>query len=50
MTHCTAARTGGPGSLGPEWAPAHRAWLNATDSLAIDLLKYAEQQETHRHD
>lgn len=50
MTHCTLARTGGPGSFGPDWAPAHRAWLDAAESLAIAVPKHAEQQEARRHD
>lgn len=50
MTHCTLARTGGPGSYDPDWVPAHRAWLDATESLAIAVLKHAEQQEARSHD
>lgn len=34
----------------PDWAPAHRAWLDAAESLAIAVLKHAEQQEARRHD
>lgn len=37
-------------AIGPDWASVHRAWLDAAESLAIAVLKHAEQQEARRHD
>ena len=33
----------------PEWAPAHSAWQEAAEALAIAIVKHAEQLEA-RHD
>lgn len=37
-------------AIGPDWAPAYRAWLDAAESRAITVAKHAEQQEARRHD
>lgn len=50
MTHCTLTHTGGAGSFDPDWATAHRAWLDANESLAIAVLKTSEPQESRRND
>lgn len=33
----------------PEWAPAHRAWQEAAEALAIAMVKQVDQLEA-RHD
>lgn len=34
-------------AIGPEWEPAHRAWLNAAESLAVAIIKQAEREARH---
>ena len=36
-------------AIGPEWPDAHRAWLNAAESLAVAIIHQAER-EARRHD
>lgn len=35
-------------AIGPEWQEAHRAWLNAAESLAVAIVHQAARQEV-RH-
>lgn len=30
-------------AIGPDWQEAHRAWLNAAESLAVAIVRQAEQ-------
>ncbi len=34
-------------AIGPDWEPAHRAWLNAAESLAVAIIKQAEREARH---
>ena len=34
-------------AIGPEWQEAHRAWLNAAESLAIAIIHQAEREARH---
>ena len=34
-------------AIGPDWEPAHRAWLNAAESLAVAIIKQAEREASH---
>ena len=36
-------------AIGPDWQDAHRAWLNAAESLAIAIIHQTER-EARRHD
>lgn len=31
-------------AIGPDWAPAHRAWIDAAESLAVAIIKQAERE------
>ena len=31
-------------AIGPDWEAAHRAWLNAAESLAVAIIKQAERE------
>jgi hypothetical protein len=34
-------------AIGPDWAAAHRAWLDAAESLAVAIIKQAEREARH---
>jgi hypothetical protein len=34
----------------PEWAPAHHAWREAAEALAIAVIKHVEQLEANSDD
>jgi hypothetical protein len=34
-------------AIGPEWQEAHRAWLNAAESLAVAIIHQAEREARH---
>lgn len=34
-------------ATGPDWQEAHRAWLNAAESLAVAIIRRAEQEALH---
>lgn len=33
--------------IGPDWQDAHRAWLDAAESLAVAIIHAAEQEARH---
>ncbi len=35
-------------AIGPDWQEAHRAWINAAESLAVAIVN-VHQQEARRH-
>lgn len=34
-------------AIGPDWQEAHRAWLNAAESLAVAIVRQAEREARH---
>ena len=34
-------------AIGPDWQDAHRAWLDAAESLAVAIIHAAEQEARH---
>ncbi|MNZ32908.1 hypothetical protein D3C78_502460 [compost metagenome] len=34
-------------ATGPDWQEAHRAWLNAAESLAVAIIHQAEREARH---
>lgn len=34
-------------AISPEWPDAHRAWLNAAESLAVAIIHQAEREARH---
>lgn len=34
-------------AIGPDWQEAHRAWLNAAESLAVAIIHQAEREARH---
>lgn len=34
-------------AIGPDWQEAHRAWLNAAESLAVAIVHAAKQEASH---
>lgn len=34
-------------AIGPDWQEAHRAWLNAAESLAVAIVHAAKQEARH---
>lgn len=34
-------------AIGPDWQDAHRAWLNAAESLAVAIIHQTEREARH---
>lgn len=34
-------------AIGPDWQEAHRAWLNAAESLALAIIHQTEREARH---
>lgn len=34
-------------AIGPDWQAAHRAWVNAAESLAVAIIHQAEREPRH---
>jgi hypothetical protein len=34
-------------AIGPDWQEAHRAWINAAESLAVAIIHQAEREARH---